>query len=208
MLPSELWVAVGKHLPLLDLASLASACRVLHKHLMNAVFVRRRKHYKYWKVVARECAPSVEGNNSIGEALELILRREIHPSMIRIVQCEPTPSFRRSEHYDWGASIARLEGGVTLQRLVISTSWVKENEQDEFMQAIASCDEEAALCLLLPLLRRLHTLRTFAYGPRTHAFVKRLAMARRISVLPSLGLVWAVPVNGEQGISLDNPAGR
>lgn len=165
---------------------------------------------KYKVVESQWASPSPKGSNSIGQALELILRAELPATHIKVINCQEChydrETYGKSEDYDWGTSIRDLEGNE-LQTALESITWVTPNERVELYKDVIAGDEEAALCVLLPMLKGLKVLKTFTIVPRLHQFVAELARNPPTDCLPNLELVWAPASNGEVGLSIEEFSG-
>lgn len=187
VLPQEIWDVIAKHLPFLDLLHLKNCCKRFERQFSARV----QSHEKYLRnhfseVTSRHGSETRKDSSNIGVALELMLARELHPSMVQVILCEEIAWGRQERDYAWGASVASLERGAVLRRCISSSLWIPEHEHAAIFQAIAINDEEAALCLLLPSLVNLRAIRIFTYAPRVHAFIARIAKNSATQVLPSL----------------------
>lgn len=175
--------------------------------------VKRGEHLReqYKMLKSQWYEPSPQGSNTIGQALELVLRCELPAAHIKIINCQEVPYKKQSngspEDYDWGTSIRGLEGGSALQGALESITWVTQDERAELSQGVIAGDEEAALCVLLPMLKGLKVLKTFTIADRMHRFVANLTRNPPVDCLPKLELVWAPASNGEIGLSVEKFSG-
>lgn len=202
-LPIELWYNITASLPFLDLWNLTMTCKTLYSCFSETVYATRDylgEHYKLLdQVTCKDHFP--QGSNTIGQALDLILHRELPPAFIEGIRCYQAPRVLRSCDYDWGASIAGLDNGRALRRALKTPLCLCEDEHgslDPYIELIARSDEEAALCMLLPMLSNLRELVTFSEDERVHDFVATFAMRGDTSFLPRLEVVssascWRTP---------------
>ena len=209
-LPRELWVAIGEKLAFLDLWSLASSSRNLRLLFDADLQVKTDDLRIKFKEIESQGRPCSRGSKTIGGVLEMVLCREVPPSFVKLLFCGEGV-YKRQEgdlDHNWGASIGALNGGASLQGAIESTPWIYEEERADFIARIVASDEEAALCLLLPMLTGLQVLRTWNgfLEPTLQRFVTRVASDPGANILPQLKVVWGYATNGEQGMSLKDLA--
>lgn len=212
-LPLELWYTVCESLPFLDLWNVAHTCKVLHSCFSESLYARRDYLQQYYKVMNKfemhnGHHRSHQGIGSPGQALELILCREMHPALIQSIRCGDRPSLTPLKDSIWASSIIEYDGGKTLRQALTASKWIYETEHESFFQLIAAVNEEAAFCVLLPMLSNLRDLHTDWSGKRAHEFVARIARSCDATVLPRLEVVSSASQDGERGVQLHQLAGK
>lgn len=198
----------------LDSVSLALICRRQYKDLSRPLMEQHETlRQRFSAAVSDDGAGLIpQGGNATGEALELILRRELPATLIKSLELFDSPYIRRhheaphSNPYDWGKSIRDFDGGCALRRVIENRSWIHKDEQEQFYDAVVGGDEGAAFCLLLPVCKSLPLFSPFwlerREDERIYRFVSRMAKYHRPDILPNLEMVWGYPSKGEWGIPL------
>lgn len=206
-IPNELVQAICRYVTLSDLINLTSSSRTLRSSLLSDL-KRRRMRERYKVVYSTACLPRPisAGRSILGQALELVLRGELTPSYIQEIECDCVPNRNSPGDYDWGTGIMHLKDSDNLQRAFDKITWQSQDEKQELFNALTCNDEEAALCLMLPLLSHLKILCTFVQSARVHKFVGEMSRHCGADILPMLELVRAKEINGEEGIHMKNLA--
>lgn len=80
----ELWEDVGSYLPFLDRESLAATCTTFHLYFDDRLCAQREYLSVHYKTVIFGQHPSIaDESNTIGNALQQVICRELPPAMMK-----------------------------------------------------------------------------------------------------------------------------
>ncbi len=222
-LPVEIWIYVASHLTVSDLLHVSLSCTRLRDICAERLSTLRELCRKYRSFDASE-AHNIDRYPWHALLLK-ILRGEICASYVVETNldavCVTSSEYPSTSEPGFEPPDLSTDDKELLSSAVASSAWIHDNESEDYLRKICNGDEDAVLCVLVPLLTNLRNfcapinaeLLPVIIGRIAQESVKHLAASgltedRQVGVARALPLrklvqVWANGYNGyDYGISL------